>query len=340
MLCQSSFIIYHLAAEFLGDLMKTHTKILFAAMAVIMLGISLPSATAQSTALQYEHTAGIVTMNTDDIEIRVVGANEQPHFHWWSPIIPDFDYHMRFLSIYEVDDYNENGVYDHGVDPHISTKFMLPTSDWNFSGFVNETEDGIITALHFNFTSLGGPESGPSTDMDVFVQILVHIDMNRPNEVKFDLVIDGWNWTRIDDSLLVFQFVISESNHGDGEPENAPRYFSRTENKFEFSNGYMEYEPTALAAQNTLEVKASHEQTTGLYAGESVYLSFPYFGNETLFYDPIVGINTESAEAAASNTGTSTTDGTVAATDTQSLYLIGGAIGVVVLVAIILKVRK
>jgi hypothetical protein len=93
----------------------------------------------------------------------------------------------------------------------------------------------------------------------------------------------------------------------------------------------MEYEPTALAAQNTLAVNASHERTTGLYAGESVYLSFPYFGNETLFYDPIVGINTD---ALTSTPAPSILD------DPNSLYLIGGAIGVIALVAIILKIRK
>jgi len=317
--------------------MHTYKKIIITMMAVIMLGISLPSAAAQqSYHLEYEHSAGIVTLTTDQIEIRVVGANDQPHFHWWSPSVPDFDYHMRFLSIYEVDDYNENGVYDHGVDPHISTKFMLPTTDWDFSGFETETEDGNITAVHFNFTSVTGFDPRPDgvtgewnntwdPETDVFVQILVHIDMDRPNEVKFDLVIDGWSWVRENDSLLVFQFVITESNHGDGEPENAPRYFNRTGTNFEFSNGYMEYEPTALAAQNTLEVQASHEQTTGLYAGESVYLSFPYFGNDTLFYDPIIGINS---------------DATVSLIDTPILYLIGGTIGVVALVAIVLKVRK
>jgi hypothetical protein len=255
-------------------------------------------------------------------------------------VIPDFDYHMRFLSIYEIDDINENGVYDHGIDPHISTKFMLPTTDWDFSGFATETEEGNITAVHFNFTSTASFDPRPEgmtgewnntwePETDVFVQILVHIDMDRPNEVKFDLVIDGWSWVRENDSLLVFQFVITESNHGDGEPENAPRYFNRTSTKFEFSNGYMEYEPTALAAQNILDVQASHERTTGLYAGESVYLSFPYFGNDTLFYDPIVGINTASVDSAAASI-----------IDIQTLYLVGGVIGVVAIVAIILKVRK
>jgi hypothetical protein len=323
----------------LGDQMQTQNKIIIALLAVAMLGISLPSVAAQSYHLEYEHSAGIVSLSTDNLEIKVVGANEQPHFHWWSPTDPDLDYHMRFLSIYEVDDINDNGVYDHGVDPHISPMFMLPTTDWEFSGFETESEDGNITAVHFNFTSLTGFDPRPEgvegnwttysdiDDMNVFVQILVHIDMDTPNEIKFDLVIDGWTWTR-DDSLLVFQFVITESNHGDGEPENAPRYFHRTETKFEFSNGYVEYEPTALAARNTLSVGASYGETSGLLAGEAVYLAFPYFGNETLFYDPIIGINSDSSGL---------TDPLI---DTPTLYIAGGVIGLVALVAIILKVRK
>ena len=319
---------------YLGDLLQNQKKIIFALLAAVMIGISIPGAAAQSHHLEYEHSAGIVTLNTDEINIRVVGANEQPHFHWWSPTNPEFDYHMRFLSIYEVDDINENDVYDHGVDPHISTKFMLPTTDWDFSGFETETEEGNVTAVHFNFTSLSGFDPRPEgvegewehypaiPDMDVYVQILVHIDMDRPNEVKFDLVIDGWVWTR-DDSLLVFQFVITESNHGDGEPENAPRHFHRNENKFQFSNAYMEYEPTAHANQNTLQVGASFGETSGLFAGESVYLSFPYFGNETLFYDPIVGLSDSSTPLVDAST-----------------YVLVGAVAVVALVVVALKLRK
>jgi len=294
--------------------MQIHKKVIIALMAVAMLGISLPAASAQSHPLQYNHSAGIVTLSTDDLTIKVVGANDQPHFHWWSTSNPDIDYHMRFLSIFEVEDVNENGVYDQGVDTLVSPKFTLPTTDWEFSGFETETENGNITAVHFNFTSV----------TDVYVQILVHIDMDNPSEIKFDLVIDGWVWTR-DDSLLVFQFVITESNHGSNGSENAPQNFHKTQTKFEFSNGYMEYEPTALAAQNQLNVSASHGESTGLHAGESVFLAFPYFGNETLFYDPILGISSDSS---------------VSLLDTPTLYLVGGVVGVVAIAAIVLKIRK
>ena len=96
----------------LGDLMQTHKKIIIALLAVVMLGISLPAASAQSHQLDYEHSNGIVSMSTDEIEIRVVGANEQPHFHWWSPDNPAYDYHMRFVSTQENLDQKRNKVID------------------------------------------------------------------------------------------------------------------------------------------------------------------------------------------------------------------------------------
>ena len=148
--------------------------------------------------------------------------------------------------------------------------------------------------------------------------------MDNPSEVKFDVIIDGWNWS-FNDSLLVMQFTLTESNHGAGHTETAPGQMHKTGTKFQFENGYMEYEPTALAANNSLQVKASYGEGVGLEAGESVYLSFPYFGNETLIYDPILGINS------ASNTQL---------IDTPTLILIGGAVAVIAVVAIAMKIRK
>lgn len=79
-----------------------------------------------------------------------------------------------------------------------------------------------------------------------------------------------------------------------------------------------------MAAQNQIEVKASHGEGTGLEAGESVYLAFEYFGNETLEYDPILGVESE--------TGNILTD---------NILLIAGVGVVIAVVAIVaLKARK
>jgi hypothetical protein len=305
-------------------------------MAVVMLGITLPSAAAQSNHLQYQQSAGIATLSTDSLEIRVVGANTSPHFHWWSPSNPTVDYHMKFVSLFEANDTDSDGIFTRGVDTQIGPRFMLPLTNWEFSGFQTETDGENITAVHFNFTSVERFDPRPAgmeynwthlpslPSYDVMVQIRVHINMDSPSEAKFDVIIDGWNWS-YDTSILVFQFVITESNHGLGQQESAPSQFNKTATKFQFSNGYMEYEPTALAANNTLQVKASHGEGVGLEAGESVYLAFEYFGNETLVYDPILGVESSSS---------------LPLINTPTLLLIGSVVGVIALAAIALRVRK
>jgi len=332
----SSFIIYIQFTIVLGDHLQNYKKIIIAIMAVIMLGITLPSAAALNNQLQYQHSAGIVTLSTESLEIRIVGANTSPHFHWWSPTDPTIDYHMKFVSLFEANDTDSDGSFTRGVDTLVGPRFMLPLTDWEFSGFQTETDGENITAVHFNFTTVEGFDPRPVgteynwthlpslPSFDVTVQIRVHLYMDAPGEVKFDVIIDGWNWT-YDDSILVFQFVITESNHGASQPETAPGQFHKTETKFQFSNGYMEYEPTALAANNTLQVKASYGEGIGLEAGESVYLAIENFGDETLVYDPILGVESSSS---------------LPLIDTPTLLLIGGIVGVVVIAAIALRVRK
>jgi len=320
----------------LGDLLQNHKKIIIAILAVVMLGIAIPSAAAQSDPLQYQHSSGVVTLSTDSLEIRVVGANTSPHFQWWSTTDPSIDYHMKFVSLFEANDTDSDGVFTRGVDTLVGPRFMLPLTDWEFSGFQTETDGENITAVHFNFTSVETFDPRPEgaqynwshlptlPSFDVTVQIRVHLYMDSPSEVKFDVIIDGWTWT-YDDSILVFQFVITESNHGVSQPETPPGQFHRTETKFQFSNGYMEYEPTALAANNSLQVKASYGEGIGLEAGESVYLAFENFGDEILVYDPVLGVESSPS---------------LPLIDTPTLLLIGGSIAVVAIVAIALRVKK
>jgi hypothetical protein len=305
-------------------------------MAVLMLGVTLPSVAAESNPIQYQQSAGTVILSTDNLEIRVVSANTSPHFYWWSVEDPSIDYHMKFVSLFEANDTNSDGVFTRGVDTLIGPRFILPVNNWEFSGFETETDGENITAVHFNFTSIEGFDPRPSGEeynwthlpslsaFNVTVQIRVHLYMHSPSQVKFDVVIDGWKWT-YDDSILVFQFVITESSHGSGQPEAAPGQFHQTETKFQFSNGYMEYEPTALAANNSLQVKASYGEGVGLEAGTSVYLAFENFGNETLVYDPTLGVQFSSS---------------LPLFDTGTLLLVGGAITIVAIAAIVLRVKK
>lgn len=309
--------------------MRLSKNLLLAAMTVALLGIGVPAVAAQSTGIQYNNSAGIVTLSTDYIDMRITGVGETPHFHWYDPNTPDVDYHVMFVKLFEVNDTNADGVFDNGVDPMVGPVFALPTSDWDFSGFDLVETSGNVTAIHFNFTTTtthdprptgGGYGNLPDVNsFDVYVQIRVHMDLTNPGEIKFDLIIEGWDWT-YDDSLLVFQFTVTESAHGQNQGDATPSDFSKTGTKFSFGNGYMEYEETALAAQNTLEVKASYGEGTGLEAGQSVYLAFENFGNETLVYDPILGVD------ASSNI-------------IMDNILLIGVVGVVAIVAIVMLMR-
>ncbi|MBN2230703.1 MAG: hypothetical protein JW779_14030 [Candidatus Thorarchaeota archaeon] len=315
--------------------MDTYKKIILAAFAVLIVGIGVPLASAQGNSIEYQYSAGIVTLNTDDISIRVTGNNQAPHFHWWDPNNPTVDYHVMFVKMFEANDTNADGVYTHGTDTMVGAPFALPTTGWDFSGFEVVEVDGNVTAVHFNFTTTTefdpraegpGMDYGSLPNLDAFnvsIEVRVHLNLSIPGEMKFDLIVDGWDWT-YEDSLLVLQFNITESNHGQVQGDSDPTGFHRTGTMFQFENGYFEYEETALAANNTLQVKASYGESTGLEAGEAVYLSFENFGEDTLEYDPILGIEPASAGFVL---------------DPMTLTLIGGAVVVLLLVAVVAKRR-
>ncbi|MHA2395923.1 MAG: hypothetical protein ACXAC0_04400 [Candidatus Thorarchaeota archaeon] len=281
--------------------MNTYKKASLALFALVMIGIGVPLAAAQSTGILYQHSAGIVSLETDDIAIKVTGNDQAPHFHWWDPNTPDVDYHVMFVRMFEANDTNDNGVYENDTDDMIGAPFVLPTIGWDFSGFETVEDDGSTTEVHFNFTieaTFDPRPTGTGVDygnlpslasFDVNVSVNVHMNLSKPGEFKFDLVVEGWDWT-YEDSILVLMFTVTESAHGQNQGDSDPSGFHKVGTKFQFENGYFEYEETALAANNTLQVKASFGEATGDHCGNAVYLAFENFGQETLEYDPILGV--------------------------------------------------
>ena len=316
--------------------MIINRKATLALFALMLVGIGVPLAAAQGNSVQYQYSAGIVSLTTDDIAIKVTGNNQAPHFHWWDPNTPNVDYHVMFVKMFEANDTNSDGVFGNASDRVVGAPFALPTTDWDFSGFVTEDDGENTTAVHFNFTTTTehdprpegvGMDFGSLPSMEAFnvsIEVRVHLDLSNPGEMKFDLIVDGWDWT-YDDSILVLQFTVTESAHGQLQGEDAPSGFQKDGTMFQFENGYFQYNETALAANNSLQVKASYGDGIGMEAGQSIYLAFEYFGNETLEYDPILGIDS--------------TDGTSFIPDAMTLALIGGAVVVLLIVVVVLKRR-
>jgi len=263
--------------------------------------MGVPLAAAQSTGIQYQYSAGIVSLETDDIAIKVTGNDQAPHFHWWDPNTPDVDYHVMFVRMFEANDTNANGIFDNDTDVMIGAPFVLPTVGWDFSGFETVEDDGNITEVHFNFTTEATFDPRPEgtgmdygnlpslPEFDVNVSVNVHMYLENPGEFKFDLVVEGWSWT-YEESILVLMFTVTESAHGQNQGDIDPSGFHKVGTKFQFENGYFGYNETALAANNTLQVRASFGEAPGEYSGNAVYLSFENFGDDTLEYDPVLGV--------------------------------------------------
>jgi hypothetical protein len=315
--------------------MNTYKKTSIALFALMIIGIGVPLAAAQGTGILYQHSAGIVSLETDDIAIKVTGNDQAPHFHWWDPNNPTVDYHVMFVRMFEANDTNTNGVYDNNTDNMIGAPFVLPTAGWDFSGFVTVEDDGNTTEVHFNFTTEATFDPRPEgtgvdfgnlphlPSFDVNVSINVHMYLENPGEFKFDLIVEGWTWT-YEDSLLVLMFTVTESAHGQPHGDSDPSGFNKVGTKFQFENGYFGYNETALAANNSLQVKASFGEATGSYSGNAVYLAFENFGNETLVYDPVLGVLPSEAGLVL---------------DPMTLGIVAGA-AVIVILAVVLLRRK
>ncbi|MFW9845132.1 MAG: hypothetical protein ACFFD6_00165 [Candidatus Thorarchaeota archaeon] len=323
-------------------------KFLVVLVAVTVL-TSLPLVAAQPhhRGFQYEQSQGVVTMTTGEIGVRISASGEVPHFSWWNQSEPGSDYHVMFNRLFEANDTNEDGVFEPGVDEFVGALFSLPMADWEFSGFLTEEQNDVITAIHFNFTNTdtydhhgsgmqttmpgmpGGP--GHMNPMDVEIQIRVHFYLATPDQFKFDLRISGWEWTH-DDSILVFQFAVAESEHEHMMGDREVPSIEHEGSKFSFGDAWMQYEQSGFAgnASHQVQVRASHGG--GLMAQEhnSIYLAFENFGDEPLEYDPILGLSPLS-------TGTTWT---VLGIDYNQLVLVAGGASVVALIAISVKLRN
>ena len=253
--------------------MNNYTKYALTFFALTIIGLGVPMTAATSSGILYQHSAGMVSLETDDISIKVTGNNQAPHFHWWSPD-SSIDYHVMFVKMFEANDTIIDGVYETSVDTIVGDPFILPTTGWNFSGFNTVEENGNTTEVHFDFAT---------TDSDIMIEVHVHMYLDRPDQVKFDVVVDNWEWT-YDDSLLVLMFTVTESVHGEPNSDLTPSGLQKVGTKFQFGDAYFGYNETAIAANNSLEVNASFGD------GNAIFLAIENFGNDTLVYDPILGV--------------------------------------------------
>ena len=124
-----------------------------------------------------------------------------------------------------------------------------------------------------------------------------------------------------------------DHEHGQQDGTGEPADFEEDESgyRFEFGNAYMECAEFAFADNSTVEphqvqMKATHGEADGGSIGKSVYLAFEYFGDETLDYDPTLGI---------------LSDGDPLPLTSEQLVLVaGGAVVLLVVIALVVRTRR
>jgi hypothetical protein len=294
---------------------------------------------------QYEESLGVITITTGEIGVRVGANGEVPHFSWWNETNPGTHYHVMFNRLFEANDTNENGIFDPRIDHLVGAMFGLPMADWEFSGFVTEEQNDVITAIHFNFTNtetydhhrpgmmttMPGMHEMPghTNPMDVEIQIRVHFYLATPDQFKFDLRISGWEWTNTD-SILVFQFTVGESDRSRDTIDRDVGRIDHEGTRFTFGNAWMEYEQHAFAgnASHQVQVRASHGDPLRIGEHKPIFIAFEYFGDETLDYDPILGISPLA------------TTWTFLGIDYNQLVLLAGGFSVLAILVIAVKYRN
>ncbi|TFG29348.1 hypothetical protein EU527_15980 [Candidatus Thorarchaeota archaeon] len=313
--------------------MRLKQSYLIVAFATLILLTSVPFVTAQGDGIEYQYTAGIASMTTDDIGVKVTAFDQVPHFHWWNASSPGNDYHVMFLKLFEANDTNNDGKFNPESDRIIGIPYLLPSTNWVFSDFEIVEENSLVTEVHFNFTTTTAftpslptlPIEIPES-FDVTIQIRVHVDTGNPHEMKFDIVISGWTWIYAD-SILVFGFTVTESAHGVDQGTNEPASVSLEGNRFSFNEGYMVYAEQAQAGESIVQVQGTQGLGTEEDNSESIYLAFEYFGEETLEYDPILGITTGEG-------------GNGFGIDYSQLLLLTAGVSVVIFVLLLARIKR
>lgn len=257
--------------------------------------------------LEWDNGFRLVKVSTGKLELRYDDNWNSPRFGIWNVTAATTVYQVSFWNVFEAYDNNSNGVFEPENDSLVGSWFHLPRG-FEFLGFDTEEVavgmEDTVTALHFTLVKTRGhlhenlssvsdqitTIGGHSEQMNITIELNVHFLLIEPDRFKVGIQVTGWKWTYIN-SLLVFQFTIRESESPLAAGRNTA-IIKHEGNRFVFGAGWIEYEETADRSNSSLDVQvhASHGIGTDIEDAQSIYFAFQRFGNETLSYDPVLGI--------------------------------------------------
>ncbi len=245
-----------------------------------------------SSAIGAETQNGTTTLETDALIMEIRGDSNVPQFFFWENANDTTTYKFQLDQIFEAIDNNSNGIYDLGEDLKVpNTLIALSSRTWDFSEFDLEIENDVTTAIHFNLTSVedhtNDNGNGPVTN-EVMIQFRIHLYLDEEASIKFDVVIDGYEFAE-DEAMLVVAFKLITTEN---ENEVQAQVQNEVQNKLTFGDAYFESKDTAdvNGTSEQLAVGLSYGLEEGNEAGNKIYLAYEHFDG-SMVHDPILGLS-------------------------------------------------
>lgn len=296
----------------------------------MMIGAGSPAVFAQGE-------SGNVRFDTGSIFIEITGNGNVPKFSFAPSDDLNSTYNVFFSKILEINDTNDNGVYDEDDTKIVS--YSLPAFDWEISDIDNQS-----TSAHFNLT---GTPKNTAKDGDWSVSFNNHLTADA-NDFKFDVVINGYDFVESEEkgqntkwynnSMLVLSFRLSFGD--DAEASQS------TDDTVTFGDGgFFNIEETAQDATGDVDVSMSYE-VNGSEA--EVYVAYDMFSGD-MYHDPTLGVQASAlgsgedavSSQANSDDGSSTEDNGGQDTDIvdSPLLVFTGSLGLFITIPLIRKFR-
>jgi hypothetical protein len=244
---------------------------------IILISLLVLSATVSTNAkVDREKKSDNATIETDTLAVDIKGGANVPFFFFWKVGEESTTYKLQLDQIFEAVDDNGNSQYDLGEDTRVPNSFLaLSSLFWNFSDFDVVTDfNDVTTELHFNLTSI--EHIGNPFDDGLLVQFRMHITSANDAEFKFDVVIDGYEFSD-PEAMLVLGFKLITTGKHDPVKDG---------DTVEFGDGYLQSESTAVDGNETIASGLSTGEEEG---NKKIYVSYEHFEGR-MVHDPTIGV--------------------------------------------------
>jgi len=241
----------------------------------LVIALMLSAGMGSALTLDQGKSQSDVQVDTGSFTVKVVGGNT-PMYFFWANANNQTKYKVQFNSIFEATDSQSNGtqgVFDLGTDSRVAgSMIQLASQDWTFSAINNESNGDV----HFTMNT--------TTNDGVEIIFQNHLYANQDSQLKFDVIINNYDFTS-NDTLLVMDFkVLQSGGSGDQSADT-----NQNGNSVSFGDGFFNIADTADAGGSSIGVGLSTASESG---NSKIYVAYENFNGNDLVHDPTVGVQT------------------------------------------------